>query len=525
MRSYYAHLETALGEAKKPIPSKPVFRSSAIFPVFQSEKIHSRILFMGYWILKRNIQQIAAVVSLRAEKGELLARKNILITEPKSFRVELSDMLDIPQDVEFIGSLEIEFFSTSNLVFPFPAVAINYYGPNFSTVVHTAQRVYNDFDDLKNNSQTKVPESGFNIYAEEGVEPFIGMINGPEAIEEAFVTLQIFNARNEELFIPIEQGRIEPYETKIIHPGQLIDLQSFLEGGVGTIKVNFHRNWIFPRLVVGNINHSLQSLSITHTYYDCNKADLDSDYWLPNKPEWHSAALMIPGHLKNNHFTNVYFYPIYSPASFDIDVEIYDEKGVKLGTQQHALQIEPGTTTFRKIALREICQKLGIDINNNVGIRLIADPQKNGRIPSRIKVGIDVGTLRNEKMACNICANLQPFNPVLETKPSTFKWQPLLADQPQATIWVMNSSPAMKHLKTAEVTATFYREQDTNTIKRTYNIPPFGFKVIDITQDEELKDFFQNTVGWCTTVSTNPYTTTYYFAENPSGVVGGDHGF
>ena len=60
MRSYYAHLSTTAPEKIGPIAPKPTCRASAIFPAFRSG-ISSRIIFLGYWQLKRNIEQLTAV--------------------------------------------------------------------------------------------------------------------------------------------------------------------------------------------------------------------------------------------------------------------------------------------------------------------------------------------------------------------------------------------------------------------------------------------------------------------------------
>ena len=186
MRSYYAHLQTAaLGSLQTPISPKPIFRSSAIFPMIKQPGVHSRILFMGYWILKRNIKEIAAVINLRSLEGKLLSRSTLSIQEAKTYRIELDKELEkagLADQSIFYGSLEIEFYSTVNLVFPYPATVVNYYGENFSTVVHTAQRIYNDFDDMNNNSQTKVPESGFNIYADSEQEPFLGWLTAAKQL-------------------------------------------------------------------------------------------------------------------------------------------------------------------------------------------------------------------------------------------------------------------------------------------------------------------------------------------------------
>lgn len=527
MRSYYAHLNTISDAAKKTDP-KLVFRSSAIFPMIHRDGISARIIFMGYWILKRHIKQVTAVVTLRSETGDVMNRSTFMIEQPKAYRIELSDELQkagISPSSPFVGSLEVEFFSTVNLVFPFPAVAINYYGPHFSSVVHTAQRVYNNFEDMHENSQTKVPESGFNIYVTDQQEPVFGLVNGPEVAPDAKIEMQFINSNNEKLFYSLDLKKIHPYQTCIIYPAQLMDLKSFLKGRAGTAKIRFNINWIFPRLLVGNIQHSLPAMSITHTYYDCSSAKSDSDFWLPTQPEWYPAALMVPLCIHEDHFTNISFYPIYSPSAFTIDIEIYDSKGRLLGMKQNILLIESPHCEFKQINMNLLCSKLNIQTKAGLAARIIAKTETGQRLPARVKVALDIGQNRLPLMPCNICTNLQPFNPALEKKESTFRWSPILADQPQSSLWIMNSSPAIAYSKQADIQLDFYREMDDATISRHLTLPPQGFVVISPEHDTELATFFGGKIGWCTVRASNPYTTNYYLAENPSGVVGGDHGF
>lgn len=526
MRSYYAHLENAVVPNNVKIPPKPVFRSSAIFPMFSFPGNSARILFMGYWILKRHIHEIAAQINLRSREGYLLNRSSLVIQEPKTYRIELTDQLKaagLSVDEPFVGSLEVEFFSTVNLVFPFPAVVVNYYGPAFSSVVHTAQRIYNDFEDMHNNSQTHVPEAGFNIYADEDHEPFFSIINGTEAVHNAVVSMEFYNSNNEKITHEIIYPVLNAYETSLIYPGREISLHSFLQGKPGTAKIKFDISWIFPRLLVGNIQHSLPAVTITHTYYDCSEAMSESDYWRPNEPQWYPSSLMIPVVIERKHFTRVYFYPIYSPSQVVIDIEIYNEKGQFLGRKERYLYLELGGK-YQSIPFKEICQELGIDANQELGARLLARTEDNSRIPARIKLGLDLG-VEDHKMPCNICTNLQPFNPALESKPSSFRWAPILADRAHASVWIMNSSSHIDYRRKAEVDLTFFREKDTSTIKRKIMLPPHGFCVIHVEKDAELSDFFEGTIGWFTAITSNPFTTTYYFAEEASGVVGGDHGF
>lgn len=527
MRSYYEHLQTTMPTTHVAVLPKPIFRSSAIFPVMQLPGISSRILFMGYWILKRNIHEISAVVSLRDLSGKLMARNDFIIKEAKTFRVELADQLELAgkdRNSSFSGSLEVEFYSSQNLVFPFPAVVINFYGPEFSTVVHTAQRIYNDFDDMIKNSQIAVPESGFNIYANDDCEPFIGIINGAEPVEHSIVLMKFFNFRQETADYQLDLGQLAPYETKLIYPARNFDLKHFLGNKPGTGKLSFHVNWIFPRLLVGNIHHRIPALTVTHTYYDCSGVNKDSDYWKAHDKNWYPAALTIPAVIADDHFTNVYFYPIYSPSSFEIDVEIFNSEGCLLATKHNVLSISSSHPQFHSIHLKPLCQTLNISNHVNCGARIIARQVEETRFPARIKIGLDIG-ISDTQTPCNICTNLQPYNPALNTKTSSFRWAPILADQESATVWIMNSSPAIHHITQAVVEMTFFHEADDRTIKRTMKLDPNAFIIIDVNQDAELKIFFNNTVGWMTAITSNPYTAVYYFTESLADVIGGDHGF
>lgn len=530
MRSYYEHLATALGTGgvvAQSVATKPITRSSAIFPVLNLPGIRSRILLMGYWMLKRNIQEILAVVNLRNEKGQLLGRQTFTIKEPKTLRIELSNQLEaagISPESDFRGSLEVEFFSTTNLVFPFPAVVINYYGDSFSTVVHTTQRVYNDFDDMQRNSQTSVPESGFNIYADREREPFLALINGPEKKEEGTVKLEFYNSMHDVMRLELPLGPMEPYETRFIFPAQECNLESFLKGKVGAGKAHFKLNWIFPRLLVGNIHRQFPALTVTHTYYDTSKASSDSDYWKDSPPEWVPASLIVPCLLSDKHYTNVYFYPIYSPSEFILDVEIYNQEGVLQGKKKEALRLVTPEEDFHTIQLKKLAEELHISTDAPLAARINALTVEGKRLPARIKLGLDVGTYPLET-PCNICTNLQPFNPALEAKPRTFRWGPVLTDQSSPMLWIMNSSTHVDYTRPAEVEISFYRERDNASITRKLTLPPHGFRVIYPNEDPELRLFFEGEIGWFTLVSTNPYTTTYYFAENTSGLIGGDHGF
>ncbi|MDF2550665.1 MAG: hypothetical protein K0S07_1732 [Chlamydiales bacterium] len=520
MRSYHGHLETLRFPSRK----KPIYRASAIFPVFETATVSSRILYMGYWMIKRGIPNIAVLVSLRSEEGELLYRSELAADAPKSYRLEVKDLLksaSIATDY-FQGSLELEFFASQPLLFPYPAALVNYYGEGGSSFVHTAQRVFNDFDDAKSNLETEVPESGFNIYCDEEKEPFFTLINGPKRVESAFIEMVFFNAQQKTLSQSLHFESFEPYETKVIFPALFANLKEFLGGKAGTAKISFNASWVFPRLIVGNWLKNPSFLNVTHSYYDCSSAKDLSDYWQMENDEWYPAALLVPVEGREEHFTNLTFYPIYSKSRLSIDIEFYNSEGICFATKKNALEIEE-SPLFQSIELKKLLAELQVTPPPFFTARVIAHLKPGYQLPSRIKVSLDSGRV-GRGIPCNICTNLHLANPDLENKPSAFRWLPLLSDQEINRVWLINSAPKKDYRRKANLTLTFYRE-DLSTFQRTCTILPHSFLLLDLKQDAEIQSFLDGQIGWLTAQSDNPYLTTYYFQENRSGIIGGEHGF
>lgn len=510
MRSYHEHLKSITSPAKK-----PAFRSSAIFPALHSEAFTTRILFMGYWVLKRQIDRLGWVTTLRSQNGHVLFRETTEVTEAKAYRIEISELLKKAgmEDVEeFVGTIECEFFSSTPLVFPYPALVINFYSSTFSSVVHTAQRVYNDAEDKEINTASSVPEGGFTIYSDKEREPFLTVINGPKLEKHAELTLHIVNHQGDEISHTYTFDQLSPYQIEILKPAEQIDLEAFLNHQPGTVKVLHHLEWIYPRLVVGNLSKEPVAAAITHSYYDCSKAKDPSDYWRKPEDLWNSASLMVPFVADSKRTTFVTFYPLYSPAAFSVSVEFYNSVGELVSTVENVLSFDTPLDGFKKLELKQLVDNQKIKQAQTA--RILANPTK-GAIPSRIKVGLDIG--KEGSLPCNICTNLVPFLPEMENKPFTFKWCPVIGK-----VWVVNSSPAKNYQRPAEVALTFYREEDSHTASHTVTLPPHGSYVFST---EDYADFFQGKPGWVTAVSTNPHILTYYFTEGLSGITGGDHGF
>lgn len=534
MKSYHKHLESTLATGETvSLTRRPVFRSSAIFPVLHTAHYSSRVLFMGYWLLKRHIPEVQLLLTLRAEEGEVLLRKSLLVTEPKAFALRIGDMLaETPLGItgpDFTGSLELEIFATRDLVYPYPAFVLNYYGDEFMASVHTTGRVYNDIEDLQENEDKIVPECGFDILSAEEYSPFFAFVNGVYNYDAPRVGWTIVD----------EQGRthdgeftlppVPAYATRFVRLLDYIDLAAILGGGKGTIKIHHQFRGFFPRFVAGNFEQHRHALSITHTYYDSSKVTDAAAYWGNADERFHDSAVFAPLFLEEGEYTQLVFYPIYSPSAFSISLEFYDIDGQLVGSVADWRHLDLDATPDQYITLDfgpviaghfspEQARRLS-------GVNIVKHWPNRERIPTRLKFGLNVGRQgRAMNLPTNVCFNSQIANAKVLSKPGTFKWSPIL-DGEHSVVVILNGGPLREYTRPAHLQLSFYREADNQTLTRTADLPAFGQLRLSPDTDAELREFLQDQPGWVTIQADNPFVTSWYFDFNASGAVGGDHAF
>jgi hypothetical protein len=509
------------GETKQ-LLRKPILRSSGIFPVIKNENFTSRILFMGYWLIKRNIPEVSIIITLRSDDGKILLRKIQTINSSKAFSIELDNLLnEINITKNFLGSLELEFNTTRDMVFPYPALVLEYFNSNFSSCVHTIERIYNDFEDLNENDKFRVPESGFDIYCNSDLDCFVSFVNGPLQNPNGIIDYVITNSKSEKLSGSFNLDIINPYETKFI---KLLDyipkLKNFLNNFSGSISLSHNFEGFYPRLLVGNMQTSLPSVSFTHSYYDCTSCISESDFWSRLSDDFYDSSIHIPLFLQNNFFTDLIVYPNFSPSDFNLVIEFYDNLGNIVHKLDNFMLIKSEDSKLIKIQFKKIINDLNLDINKISSAHIITN-FTNSKIPSRIKFGLNVGTRDLEsKLPCNICFNTMLGDPKFDSKPSSFRWTPIFINN--SVITIINSSPKKNYSQHATSILTFYRKADSSTISKEIKLKPFG--EFRLKLDNELKTFLKED-GWVTIKSDNPYVMGYYFVFHPSGAVAGDHFF
>ncbi|MBK6951037.1 MAG: hypothetical protein IPH24_03040 [Crocinitomicaceae bacterium] len=525
MRSFYSHLEAvqSIGEEISST-TKPTYRSSAIFPVQHNTQYSSKIIFMGYWLLKRNIKEIGILYTLRNEMGQILSRKNSVIDSHKSYSISLDEFADKIGDT-FIGSLELEIFSTRDLVFPYPAFVLVYYSDKFSTAVHTVGRIYNDIEDLVGNEEYVVRESGFDIYGDPQLESFLALTNGPQENEKPTFSYELNTKSGKTHSGSFTLNPIAPYQTVFVNLTEKMNLSEHLKNEAGSVKLGHNMHGFFPRFVVGNIQKNIGQISITHTYYDCSPLNDSKSFWNRKDDKFNDSAVAIPLYITGGYFTQVAVYPIFSPSDFEINCDFYGDKGEFLGSLKRAVEVKHSDNRYDVLDFETLCIAAGIDIQKAKVANLNCNWNDKTKIPTRVKFGLNVG-MKNAamKVPSNICFAPSLGNPKILEKAGTFRWAPFI-NIGTSEICITNSSTLKAYDRPAEIDLQFFREQDEAILKRKVMIPANGMIQLNAMKDSELKEFFGGESGWVTMQTTNPYIYGYDFDFFESGAVAADHIF
>ena len=527
MKSYYKHLTTSqqFGEKIEQV-RKPILRSSAVFPVIKNQYYSTKINYLGYWLIKRNIPEVSLLITLRDQSGKILLRKLQTIDTVQAFSIVLDSLLkelNFDYTKNFLGSIETEFFTTRDMVFPYPALVLEYYNKDFSTCVHTLGRIYNDFEDLKENEQFKVPETGFDIHASDDLSCFLSFVNGPISNSNGLIEYVITNFNSEKSSGSFQLGEIKPFETKFIFlKDHIPDLPKILKNKSGSISLKHDFEGFYPRLLVGNIQNSFPSVSFTHSYYDCSSCNTDSDFWNRIDENYYDSSVYFPLFLTDNHYTDLVLYPNFSPSEYVLQIELYDKSGNKIFQNPNFYNVKSNESKLIKIEFKKIFEELNLDKNNITSANIITK-FNDKKIPTRIKFGLNVGISGiKSKLPCNICFNSNLGNPNIENKPGSFHWSPIFKNG-TSIVTLANFSNRIGYSKPAKISLNFYHQRDPSSISREITLGPNEEYRISLN-DDKLKEFFQDD-GWITVKSDNPHIQGFYFTFYPSGAVSGDHFF
>ena len=514
MKSYKAHLRSTSFLN----PEVNVFRSSAIFPVFLNKNLNCKINFLSYWMIKKKISEISFVYSIRNKNGQLILKDRSLITTTKNYEISLKDILG---EKNFIGSIEIEFFSSKNLVFPFPAVIINYLGKESSSFVHSCGRIYNNYEDRIENNKMLVPESGFDIFPDKIFKPFFSFVNGAEFIRNEKIALHLINCDGEKLIKKIDLKNVKEYETRFIFFLNLKE-KAFFKEQRGTVRIFHNFKSFYPRFLSGNFTKDEKKVSITHSYYDLSlNKNKDEKWFNPNKSIFHNPVILFPYVIKKNLLNELSIYPNFSKLSkIIINAELIDKEG-NIIDQKKILKISKNFKCLLSLNFNKIFDSTKIENNNSYFVRLFMNNDKG--LPSRFKVGYNL-SINRSKPSTNICFNAILPNKSILKKKSTFKWCAIINTE-TSLICLSNINYLKRRKILADVKMTIWSDLEKKKIIRNIKIPNNGNLFLTFKKDKLIKKLLKNQTGWATFESDSPFLNGFYFDIKENKSIAGDHLF
>lgn len=525
MKSYKNHL-TSIGFNNNYLLRKPIYRSSAIFPFLINKKMNTNIHFLGYWLIKRNIKEITLLITIRNKLGKIYKRFSKAVIEVKSYTINLKKEIGENNKKNFTGSIELEVFSTQDMVFPYPAFVVSFDGEESSSVVHTCGRVYNDHDDFIANNQFLVPETGFDISNNKDYLPFFSFVNGNTDLKNLKIVLELINSSGLKKRKSLIFKKINSFETVFVNFVDK-DEKKFFNNEKGTVKIYHNFKSFFPRFLAGNFDKKKENSSITHTYYDLSKKKDETQYWKnPNKKKYFDSAIAVPLIFRDRMYTELAIYPNFSKIDFNLNLQIFDKNGNNLKNILDFLKIKENFNSPRYVNLNELITKnnIKLDKNQNYFCRLYTSSRK--KILARLKFGLNIGTVNKfrKSIASNICFNAQVPVKDIYKKKGTFKWG-LIKNNYNSQIFISNLGFLKKNFKKANIILKFWNEFNNNFLEKKITIPDKGSYFFYLNKNKKIKNFLKKNPGWVTIQSDNPFVNGWYLDISKNGSVGADHLF
>ncbi len=244
-----------------------VFRSSAVFYFRSDEKLKTTISILNYWKLKRGID-VQLLASVREMDGSLVFREELNFID--------GDVINYSPifNYDFEGSVEIEVFSSKNMLIPYAAVIGYYETSRGLSMVHSYARSYSRHEVEEGRTISNGEEACWTLRDTGDNHSFGVFHNGPHQTPPKKITLSVqsnaFPGEVREAVINLRS--LNPFETIRIIPSEVIpDLQYFLKGQLGFASLTFQLSESFTRMLIGHQTNDDGDLQVTHSNFNYRK--------------------------------------------------------------------------------------------------------------------------------------------------------------------------------------------------------------------------------------------------------------
>lgn len=496
---------------------RPVFRASALFYCVADADLETVVTFMNYWREKNGNPHVSCLVSLRDAEGALVARR-FLRLEDQVYQLGARALLGSPGPFE--GSLELEFHSTDDLKFAVPAVQVFYVAPDRASCVHANQRTFNDLPDAARLGALNASQTGFDVVADDEASGFVAVVNGPVAIPEGRVDLELVNAGGEALRAGVDLGPFPAYGTRVVTLDAVPGAREHLGGRPGFCRVDATTAGTFDRFLCGVRGRERPYLAVTHSYYDCRASeDFVDPAALPADELGAFLPLVIPEGLE----AELVFYPIFAHAAMRFHVDTHGPDGARVARLEDVARIDSRTEEMARLDLGAILRGAGHEVHGRLHC-VVAEPIGEDRLPARLTFGLNFRG-RDGGTPSNINASIY-LNPGYGVRQRSYLWGPLLPlPGGRALAMVTYLRKQVGATGSAAVKITVH-DRGGPRATRELELASGTGAVLDLA--ELLGDGAEVEPGrayWFTLESPDPSVTAYHLSVAPGGHVAADHSF
>jgi hypothetical protein len=387
-----------------------VHRSSLVVPRFQQARSH--ISFLNFFSIKGKIKSVVLKITAINSHGTVFDSISMTVDEPRVYTFDLEYLFG---DEQSISQYLVEFYSDKNLFIPFPAVMVNHAGNDFINCVHSYNRVLNDIfeDDAINNHQ--VCEASIDVKMGENHDTFFNFVTGPFKVN-GNIEISLLNKNNSfTQDVPVEIERLSNknfYLSDIVND-KSSDLGEHLQENKILKVLQPKQSLFYGRLFAGVINKETLSFSANHSYYDSSSTE---EYFDNNIS---SRAYPYFSNCKNQ----VTMYPIMSPSTLNVHIEIYDGSSFYKSEEQTIISPSDRSISFN---IDETVADSGF---TNITLFKVIAMSVNGNIPTRVNHQSIYGAKKSNSelhtSINNTLFNKQLFRPATKTGLS---WGQILID-------------------------------------------------------------------------------------------------
>lgn len=247
-------------------------RTSAVFPCYINNNNDQIICFQNYWRWKNKIDDVFLILKIVDQKSIKTSSKKIKILEHNSISIKKTFRIN-----NFKGLVECQFFSKSNLRYPYPAIYCFYENKNNCiSVVHSAGRIQNITEKKINE---KFEESNFFCKFNENFEPFMHFFNGIKQNPNESLQVKVLSFKNNLILKKNFVLKLKkPLCSKIVFLSDIFSKKELKKIKDKNFYIRVKRKvlGVFGRIVAGNYNKKLDAFFTTHslsTYDNAKKID------------------------------------------------------------------------------------------------------------------------------------------------------------------------------------------------------------------------------------------------------------